>query len=121
MVESTTPPERRADCRYTIHSDVEYRLILRRKVVRAGTGRLANISRSGLLFECAHAIPPRTRIELKVDWPAPAVKIALHVVGQTVRSEGTGTAVKIIRSAFRVQEDAHRGKRSAPAWTAGLG
>lgn len=113
MVEAITPrkgpnftTERRADCRYTIHARLEYRLTLRRKVVETGAGRLANISRGGLLFECDHAIPPRTRIELKVDWPAHAVRIALHVVGQTVRSQSTATAVKILRSAFRVQEDA---------------
>lgn len=112
MEEATIPrksptfaADRRADCRYTIRTGLEYRLILRRKVVDTGTGRLANISRGGLLFQSAEAIPPRTQIELKVDWPAPAVKIALHVVGQTVRSQGAGTAVKIIRCAFRVQED----------------
>lgn len=114
MVEASTPresqtftAERRADSRYTIQTGLEYRLILRRKVVQTGSGRLMNMSRGGLLFECDRGVPPRTRIELKVDWPAHAVKIALHVVGQTVRTQGTSTAVKILRSAFRVQEDAY--------------
>jgi Ser-tRNA(Ala) deacylase AlaX len=81
-------------------------------VVRTGTGRLVNISRSGLLFECAHGIPPRTKIELEVDWPAQAVKMALHVTGQTVRNQGVSTAMTILRSSFRTyQEDADQGNR----------
>lgn len=105
--------ERRADCRYPIHTGLEYRLIVGRKVIRTGTGRLLNISRGGLLFECDHAIPPGNRVELAVDWPARAVKMALHVMGQTVRSQDSCTAVKILRSSFRVhREEGHRDGRS---------
>jgi hypothetical protein len=104
--------ERRADCRYPIHAGVEYRLILGRRVIRTGVGRLVNISRGGLLFECANALPSENRIELDVDWPAQAVKMVLHVMGQTVRSQGVCTAVKIHRSSFRVHhEDAGQGER----------
>lgn len=106
------PPERRAGRRYPIHAGIEYKLILGRRVVRTGTGRLVNISRSGLLFECAHGIPPRTKIELEVDWPAQAVKMALHVTGQTVRNQGVSTAMTILRSSFRTyHEDADQGNR----------
>jgi len=105
--------ERRADCRYPIHSGLEYKLILGRRVVRTGAGRLVNISRGGLLFECDQAIPPGTRIELGIDWPAKAVKMALHVMGQTVRSQGACTAVKILRSSFRMhREEADRAERT---------
>ena len=104
--------ERRADCRYPIHTGVEYKLIVRRRVVRTGTGCLVNISRGGLLFECSHAIPPGLGIELEVDWPSHAVRMALHVVGQTLRSQGACTAVKILRSSFRGRhEDAGQGER----------
>jgi hypothetical protein len=104
--------ERRRDCRYPIHSGLEYKLITGRRVVRMGAGRLLNISRGGLLFECAHAIPPGTGIELEIDWPARAVKMDLHVLGQTVRSQGACTAVKIHRCSFRVRrEDAGQGER----------
>lgn len=104
--------ERRADRRYPIHARIEYKLILGRRVVRTGTGRLLNISRGGLLFECAHAIPAENMIELEVDWPARAVKMVLHVAGQTVRSQGVSTAVKILRSSFRVyHQDADQGSR----------
>ena len=104
--------ERRSDCRYPIHAGLEYRIIVGRRVVQTGTGRLLNISRGGLLFECAHAIPAENMIELEVDWPARAVKMVLHVAGQTVRSEGVSTAVKILRSSFRVyHQDADQGNR----------
>ncbi len=118
MVEAIISPgpmltaERRADCRYPIHVGLEYKLIMGRRAVRKGNGRLVNISRGGLLFECAHAIASGNRIELEVDWPTRAVKMALHVTGQTVRSQGVCTAVKILRSSFRVHlEEADRGER----------
>jgi hypothetical protein len=104
--------ERRADRRYPIHARIEYKLILGRRVARAGTGRLLNISRSGLLFEGAHAIPAGSTIELDVDWPSRTVKMVLHVAGQTVRSQGVSTAVKILRSSFRTyHQDADQGNR----------
>lgn len=107
---STSKAERRTDCRYPIRTGIEYKLILGRRIVRTGAGRLVNISRGGLLFEGAQELPPRTRIELDVDWPADAVKVALHVVGETLRSQGARTAVKIHRSSFRVREEANNGK-----------
>lgn len=108
--------ERRVDSRYPIQAGVGYKLIVGRRVVRTGTGRLLNISRGGLLFECAHAIPPGSRIELDIDWPAQSVKMVLRVAGQTVRTQGTNTAVKILRSSFRVHdEDAEPGHRTPTA------
>ncbi len=107
--------ERRADCRYPIHAGVDYKLILGRRVVRAGTGRLVNISRGGLLFEGPHAIPPGTRVELDIDWPARSVAMSLHVAGQTVRSQGVFTAVKILRSSFRTRHEGTHWANRAPA------
>ncbi len=108
----TLTAERRSDYRYPIHIGLEYKLILGRRVVRKGTGRLVNISRGGLLFECDHAISPGNRIELDIDWPARAVRMALHAAGRTVRSQGVLTAVKVLRSSFRVhREEADRGER----------
>jgi hypothetical protein len=106
---SPTPTaERRADCRYPIHTGIEYKLILGQRAIGSGSGRLLNISRGGLLFECDRAIAPKTRIEVDIDWPARTVKVVLHVGGQTVRSEGLCTAVKILRSAFRAQGETKR-------------
>jgi len=110
--------ERRADCRYPIHAGLEYRIIVGRKVVRTGTGSLLNISRGGLLFECAQAIAPDSRIELDIEWPAQAVKMVLRVAGQTVRSEGLRTAVRILRSSFLVHPDkaGHARRPRNSAW-----
>ena len=98
--------ERRAERRYAIQARIEYKLSPDRKAAPGKVGRLVNISRGGLLFECAEAIPPGTGISLDVEWPADALKIALHVTGQTVRSQHARTAVKIFRSSFRVREPA---------------
>jgi hypothetical protein len=102
--------ERRADRRYALETGVEYKIVQGGQAVRKGTGRLVNISRGGLLFECAETIPPGSRIDLEVDWPAETHKVALDVIGQSVRSQGTRTAVKVYRSSFRMRNDAARGK-----------
>jgi hypothetical protein len=95
--------DRRADRRYAIEAALVYKLIHGAKAVLSGSGRLVNISRGGLLFECAKAMPQGYRIELDVEWPAASPKIALHVIGQTVRSRDARTAVKIFRSSFQAR------------------
>jgi hypothetical protein len=95
--------ERRADRRYAIEAALVYKLIHGGKAVLSGAGRLVNISRSGLLFEGVRGMPHGYRIELDVEWPADALKVALHVIGQTVRTRDARTAVKIFRSSFRVR------------------
>ena len=120
MVEATITPgpplttERRAASRYPIRADVAFRLVVGRRVIRTGTGSLLNISRSGLLFESARPIPPGGRIELVVDWPSHSGTMALHVAGETVRSQGGRTAVKIRRSAFRAEREAGRSGAASP-------
>lgn len=101
----TLTGDRRADHRYPIEAPLVYKLIHGAKAVLTGAGRLVNISRGGLLFECAKAMPQGYRIELDVEWPADSPKVALHVIGQTVRSRDARTAVKIFRSSFRVRPD----------------
>jgi len=86
---------------------MRYRLISVRPA-RAGAGSLVNISRCGLLFESAQPIAPGARIEIEIDWPARALKMVLHLVGETVRSQGNQTAVRILRSAFRVDRERAR-------------
>jgi hypothetical protein len=107
--------ERRAGSRYPIRAGIRYRLLAERRVVRAGTGSLVNISRSGLLFESAQPIAPGSRIEIEVDWPARTLKMVLRVAGETVRSQGNQTAIRILRSAFRVDRAGGRaGRGPAP-------
>ena len=98
--------ERRAERRYAIQAPVEYKLSLGRKTAPGKVGRLVNISRGGLLIECAEAIPPGTRISLDIEWPADALQVALHVTGQIVRSQHARAAVRISRSSFRMREPA---------------
>ena len=97
--------ERRADCRYPIHTAVQYRLFLGRRVVRMGSGWVVNMSRGGVLFESTSPVPPGHRMELEIDWPAQAVGMMLRVTGESVRSEGGRTAVRILRSSFRVRDE----------------
>jgi hypothetical protein len=118
VVEATISPgsmltaERRANCRYPIQVELEYAIVRGRRALRTGDGHLVNISRGGLLFQCDQAIPVGNRIELDVEWPARGAKMVLHVAGQTVRSQGVCTAVKILRNSFRtLHGDAERGKR----------
>jgi len=105
--------ERRAGSRYPIHAALRYRLISARPAV-AGAGSLVNISRCGLLIEAEEPIAPGARIEIEIDWPARALQMILHLVGETVRSEGNRTAVRILRSAFRVDREKTRAAGSEP-------
>ncbi len=100
--------DRRANRRYPLEADLEYRLLREQKVVEMGRGRTLNLSSTGVLFEAAAPISPGTRVELWIIWPAPAEqtgRIRLYVAGRAVRCHGRVVAVRIASYQFRVREE----------------
>jgi len=97
--------DRRSSQRYPIDAALRYRFVLNRKAV-TGTGGTVNLSSDGVLFRTANPLPKGVRIELSIAWPARLdnlVGLNLHVTGETVRTEGSFTAVIFRRHEFRTQ------------------
>ena len=96
--------ERRFDRRYPLESDMAFRIVRRRQVLEAGSGRTVNMSASGVLFKSTHALPVGGDVELSIAWPAQLdnkVRLQLCIIGRTVWSGNNSTAVQIQRYEFR--------------------
>jgi PilZ domain len=95
--------DRRSKVRFPLELRVRYRSLARR-CPAAGTGVVMNISRSGVLISCAHAISEGVRIELNIEWPSlldGRVPLQVVTVGRVVRCEPSSFAVVMARYQFR--------------------
>ncbi len=104
--------DQRSHQRYPIILNVEYKLLIKGKVERLGSGRSRNISSGGIFFEVDETLPMSGRVELAMDWPfllegVCALKLVMR--GRIVRSDTKGIAVKIAHHEFRTA-----GVRSRP-------
>jgi len=104
--------DQRLHQRYPIILNVEFKLLIKGRVERLGSGRTRNISSGGIFFEVNEALPAQGKIELAMDWPfllegVCALKLVMR--GRIVRSDAKGIAVKIAHHEFRTA-----GTRSRP-------
>jgi hypothetical protein len=104
--------DQRLHQRYPIILNVEYKLLVKGRVERLGSGRSRNISSGGIFFEVDETLPAQGRIELAMDWPfllegVCALKLVMR--GNIVRIDAKGIAVKIAYHEFRTA-----GTRSRP-------
>ena len=96
--------DRRLERRYPVKVALEYWIIIRNRKVLTGIGGTVDISSSGVFIQTANALPSGVKVELSLAWPArlnSTVALKLHVIGQTVRTQGSCTAVVIRQHAFR--------------------
>jgi hypothetical protein len=103
--------DRRSNHRYPVNAAIDYKIVLRNRMVLTGVGRTVNISSGGILLDTPNCLPNGVEIELSMAWPASLNGVAalkMHVVGRTVRAQGNCTAVVIRRYEFRT-----RGKLSS--------
>src|ERR1700758_240270 len=83
--------DRRFDRRYQLQLEVRWKLIRRRKVQDAGTGRTIDLSSGGILFDASRPLPAGLNVELNISWPVLLHNVApmqLVVSGRVVRSSG---------------------------------
>jgi len=102
--------DRRSSQRYPINAALQYRFVLKRHAV-TGTGGTVNLSSHGVLFQTASPLPSGVTIRLSIAWPArldSLIGLNLHVIGKTVRTEGSFTAVIFHKCEFRTRGIATR-------------
>jgi hypothetical protein len=95
--------DRRRSQRYSISLDVHFTIKKQAKILETGIGKIQNVCRSGLLFECPIIIPPASVLQLIIDWPVlfeGKTPVQWVVDGVVVRSTSSGTAVQIMRQKF---------------------
>jgi len=114
--------ERRSRKRFPLALAVEYRLPGQGD--RCGSGKICNISSSGVLFEVAEQHPFSGSIELIVSWPCVlngACALKLLVKGRVVRNEGKDIAIESRHYEFRTAGPAGGAtRRIFPLFTSNL-
>lgn len=96
--------ERRVVERFPIRMDLRYRLSRNGQgPAPEASGRVVDISSTGILFSPGLSHPRDAVMVLSIDWPArrdKAPPIRLSVLGMVVRSDDRGTAIRIMRHGF---------------------
>ena len=99
------PTDRRMAVRFPLDLEVQY-CIAGNHSERAGSGRVINISSSGILFATSTQVPVGSRIRLSVSWPvrlSQTCGLMLWLNGKVVRSGEGFVAVKIATAEFRTR------------------
>ena len=99
--------ERRSDRRYPVNGVLEYRAVLRDRMMVAGVGRIIDMSCGGILFQAASPLPIDHKVDISIFWPAHfgcLTPLKLQISGRTVRADGNRTAITIDRYEFHTPQ-----------------
>ena len=103
---SGSKDERRADRRYPLVAEIEYRTRASRQETKKGRGKTINISRSTVFFQPLEPVPAGTYVELFIPWPAQldgSIPLTLVVSGIALHSRDECIALRIIRYEFHTR------------------
>ena len=112
--------EARAHRRYLMRLDVGYKVLIKGRVARVGSGKTLNVSSGGVCFETMDTLPVEGSIELVMKWPcllAGVCPLTLVMRGPIVRNDGQRIAVQVKRHEFRTAGT--RASRVSPAGVGG--
>ncbi len=95
--------ERRGRARFPLALEVRYTVLDGRVPVHTGSGRIIDLSTSGLRFTSDRPLLVGMRVAVSIDWPFLhdlGVQVRLIASGVVVRSNGTETAYGIEHHEF---------------------
>ena len=90
--------ERRLSRRYKVGLAVQFRVSEGRSISRWRSGKICDMSTSGVVFRCSQPMPVNSHIELIIEWPSKQDDlhpICLRAAGHVVRSHGRKVAVRM--------------------------
>jgi hypothetical protein len=97
--------DRRDDKRYRLELRLRYRVRQGGRVVWRGTGYTTDLSRASIRFKASRALPPKTPIDLVIEWPVrfgDMYPMELALSGTVERSEENSAVVRLISWQFRI-------------------
>jgi hypothetical protein len=86
--------------------ELRYALSARFGQVERGSGRVIDLSSSGLRFTSDRPLTNGLRLDISIDWPVPldgGVGLQLIMSGVVVRTNGTETVMAVRRHQFRTR------------------
>lgn len=90
--------ERRLCSRYKLDLAIRFRVLLAGTTAEWRAGTVLDLSSTGVSFQCRHALPVNTRIEVVIDWPSThgtIHPISLRASGDVVRCRDRRVAVQM--------------------------
>ena len=99
-------PERRASTRFPFTLEVRYSVLHQGGPGVTGSGRMIDMSSSGLRFTADRPLLAGLRLDVSIDWPAlleGGIPLQLIATGVVVWTRGTETALRIQRHEFRTR------------------
>jgi hypothetical protein len=107
----TTPlesqPSKRSDCRattrYTVRSPLRYRGANSALNAAWKYGRTLDMSAGGILIDIPEAMAVGTKLELAMNWTGlyhNKQSMRLHMIAAVTRTDGRGTALRILKHRF---------------------
>ena len=106
MMSNQARIERRADRRFPLTAEVDYRVTGESGQPTMGHGKTINISRRCVLIATGEPVPAGRHIELSIAWPARldgTIALSFEVFGTTTHARGECIAVRILRYGFRTR------------------
>jgi hypothetical protein len=97
--------DRRANQRYPITLEVEYKVPDGNGGQRKGLGRTIDIASRGLLLDVSDPLPNRCPIQLSINWPFlldGSIPLKLLMYGNIVQVAGNRIAVEVTRHVFHL-------------------
>jgi hypothetical protein len=99
--------EKRANKRFCLEREVDYRVLVGQHVRDAGGGKTINMSSSGVCFTSENTLAIGVSVELSIIWTAqlsPSCPMKLMVHGSVIRSSAGRAVLAIERYEFRTQK-----------------
>jgi len=93
--------ERRANVRFPLAFDLQYRVAGQKEYRRGST---INLSSTGVLFRCAEPIPVNTEVTVVISWPVllgGTCPLRLVMSGRAVWANTTECAIRVYGYEFR--------------------
>jgi hypothetical protein len=99
-------PERRASARFPLPLEVRYSVSPHGVPPDTGSGRIIDLSSSGLRFTADRPLLAGRRLDVSIDWPVRldgGVQLQLIASGVIAWTSGTETALRIQRHEFKTR------------------
>lgn len=98
--------ERRDGTRFPLGLDLHYTVLSVQEPHETGSGRVLDVSRTGVRFTADRPLDIGLKVELAIHWPVlldGAVQLQLALWGSIVWAEGDEAAMEILRYEFRTR------------------
>jgi len=102
---------------FSMHMELRWTLIGRRKLLSSGSGSTLDLSSAGIVFDAGRPLPFGSKMEVSIAWPVlldDTLPLQLVMRGRILHCHGNNVALRIFQHEFRtvqaLQSQSHAGR-----------